>query len=206
MINYPCMIFLFPDAELRERFVNDFAKCRIALLGENSEFWLDKEGKVQGHVSLARVGAGTTEEDRNASGFPNLADKYGDDIMRRFFKALDNCDEEEAAAGEHFDDDYHLGAFAIGPSARGKGIGTRLLSELIARRVKGSRVWLMVLEVPARRLYERLGFKVVRDKPWFLPAGSENAYMRDFMVWGSAPEGSTPSSTPQSQVKRALSM
>ena len=29
-----------------------FNKCRILLMGSRSTFWLDKEGKVQGHIAL----------------------------------------------------------------------------------------------------------------------------------------------------------
>lgn len=50
------------------------------------------------------------------------------------------------------------------PEAQGRGIGTRLVTELCARADRvGLPVRLRVLQVnPARRLYERLGFRIMK--------------------------------------------
>jgi ribosomal protein S18 acetylase RimI-like enzyme len=52
------------------------------------------------------------------------------------------------------------------PSWRGRGIGTRLLRELMGESADGHRRLSVHVEVvnPARRLYERLGFRVVADR------------------------------------------
>ena len=49
---------------------------------------------------------------------------------------------------------------------RGRGIGTRILNEIVAEaRASGSAVRIYVEKFnPARRLYERLGFRVTEER------------------------------------------
>ena len=55
---------------------------------------------------------------------------------------------------------------ALLPDHRGKGVGTRLLRDVIA---EGKRVTIHVERMnPALRLYERLGFEVAEDKGVYL--------------------------------------
>jgi len=58
-----------------------------------------------------------------------------------------------------------LRTIELAPEFRGRGIGTSLIQGLLARSWSTGRpVHLRVLKCnPARRLYERLGFKVVRE-------------------------------------------
>ena len=60
-------------------------------------------------------------------------------------------------------------AIAVAPSARGRGVGTLMLAELLARAFERfDAVSLSVrMNNPARRLYERLGFELVSgsEKP-----------------------------------------
>lgn len=72
-------------------------------------------------------------------------------------------------------DELHVLDISLLPAARGQGLGSRLLGELIGEaRVHGRRVTICVeIHNPARRLYERLGF---------LPDGEpEGLYQR--MAW-----------------------
>lgn len=64
----------------------------------------------------------------------------------------------------------HLVDIALLPEARGRGIGTALLHALQAEAgVAGLPVRLSVYEAnPARRLYERLGFRVTGNQPPYL--------------------------------------
>jgi len=68
---------------------------------------------------------------------------------------------------------------ALIPEARGHGVGTHLLNELIAEgKSTGAIVTIHVEKFnPALRLYDRLGFRIVDDREayWFLewsPAAS----------------------------------
>jgi ribosomal protein S18 acetylase RimI-like enzyme len=77
-------------------------------------------------------------------------------------------------------DALHLIDLALMPQLRGRGIGGAILADLIAAaRAAGRKVSLQVVHHnPARRLYERLGFRTVEDV---------GAYLR--MEWdgGAAP-------------------
>jgi ribosomal protein S18 acetylase RimI-like enzyme len=59
----------------------------------------------------------------------------------------------------------HLANIRVAPEYQGRGIGTRLVSEVLRdAHGRGLSVTLGVLKVnPARRLYERLGFVVVEE-------------------------------------------
>jgi ribosomal protein S18 acetylase RimI-like enzyme len=58
------------------------------------------------------------------------------------------------------DDSVYIGRIEIDPSMQGRGLGTAVLSDIIAEADRsGEDVTLEVIDVnPARRLYERLGF------------------------------------------------
>ncbi len=66
--------------------------------------------------------------------------------------------------------DIRIMDVALAPPFRGRGIGTRLLSELIAEAAESGRKLSIHVERdnPARRLYERLGFE---------PAGEHGVYL-----------------------------
>jgi ribosomal protein S18 acetylase RimI-like enzyme len=59
--------------------------------------------------------------------------------------------------------DWQLIQIQLAPELQGRGVGERLIRELIAEaRRAGASVSLHVLQAnPARRLYERLGFRIV---------------------------------------------
>ena len=78
---------------------------------------------------------------------------------------LDNCDIGVIAT-EKSEDEILLSSLYILPEYQGRGIGTRLIEELLAQAFRdGLPVGLRVLKVnPARRLYERLGFVVLEEK------------------------------------------
>ncbi|HKP89928.1 MAG TPA: GNAT family N-acetyltransferase [Thermoleophilaceae bacterium] len=65
------------------------------------------------------------------------------------------------------DSELHVLDIALLPGFRGRGLGTRLLAEL-AEEAAGAGVPLVIYvehQNPARRLYERLGFREVEEGP-----------------------------------------
>jgi GNAT superfamily N-acetyltransferase len=58
--------------------------------------------------------------------------------------------------------DYHLGEFYLLPRHQGRGVGSRLLRQMLSLAdAEGVPVTLQVIRInPARRLYERHGFRV----------------------------------------------
>ena len=68
-------------------------------------------------------------------------------------------------AAERREDTIHLSTIYIRPEYQDQGIGTQLLKDLLAEASReGLPVTLRVLRVnPAKRLYERLGFVVIRE-------------------------------------------
>lgn len=63
----------------------------------------------------------------------------------------------------------HLGYICVAPDARGRGVATALVEEHVGRRRPGQ-VTLDVFEdnVPARALYDRLGFVAVAERAWYV--------------------------------------
>jgi len=65
-------------------------------------------------------------------------------------------------------DELYLGLIELLPAFQGRGIGTAIIRGLIAQaRAEGRPLGLHVLRTnaPARRLYERLGLRVVGEEP-----------------------------------------
>ena len=64
------------------------------------------------------------------------------------------------------EDRWHLVQIQVQPAQQGKGIGARVIEQLINEaRAATVPVLLSVLKVnPAKRLYERLGFQVVEER------------------------------------------
>lgn len=68
---------------------------------------------------------------------------------------------------------------AVTPSARGRGVGLRLLHELV-RRATERRATALLLEVradnePARKLYQRNGFELISTRPRYYQPGDVDA-------------------------------
>jgi ribosomal protein S18 acetylase RimI-like enzyme len=63
--------------------------------------------------------------------------------------------------------EYYVNAIAIEPRWQNRGIGSKLLTSIVEEaNAAGVSVGLRVMKVnPARRLYERLGFRVVDETP-----------------------------------------
>ena len=72
-----------------------------------------------------------------------------------------------AVAVEWRSDEVFFADIEVGPAWRGRGLGTAIVGAVLAEaRRRGLPATLQVLKVnPARRLYERLGFRVVEETP-----------------------------------------
>jgi len=84
-------------------------------------------------------------------------------------------------------DEIHINNVAVLPALRGRGIGTRLLQRVFeeARRLGARRATLEVRRSNegARRLYERLGFKVTGTRPNYYTSPVEDA----LILWRDEP-------------------
>lgn len=81
------------------------------------------------------------------------------------------------------DEAFHLVDISLLPEARNAGIGSHLISELLQEaKEAGKPVTLhVVISNPAKRLYERLGFKEIEDNSSF----GTKAYVE--MIWTPPP-------------------
>ncbi len=80
---------------------------------------------------------------------------------------------------------------AVAPSARGRGLGRRLLEELVARAHADGAAH-VELEVradnaPARALYERGGFALLRTRARYYQPGDVDAHIMRLSLEGAAP-------------------
>ncbi|MFA9429658.1 ribosomal protein S18-alanine N-acetyltransferase [Egicoccus sp. AB-alg2] len=87
-------------------------------------------------------------------------------------------------------DDVHVLDVAVAPAVRGRGIGRRLLEELIVqeRAAGAAGVTLEVRRsnVPAIALYRRLGFTVEGQRPRYYPDGEDALLMWQHASAGGA--------------------
>lgn len=69
---------------------------------------------------------------------------------------------------------WDISLVASHPRFRRRGFVEQLFSYLIAARSQGSEIWLEVHEenVPAQKLYEKLGFREVRRRPCYYKDGA----------------------------------
>ena len=76
-------------------------------------------------------------------------------------------------------DEAHVTTFAVEPRWRRRGVGERLLLALIdiaeARRAREATLEVRLSNVPARRLYEKFGFRPVGIRPRYYSDNGEDA-------------------------------
>jgi len=147
---------------------------RLKLLGERSEFWLDENQKVAGHVTFAPGNNMSPSLFTLISlGFLKFPFLFGFDAFNRFNSCMDAMGALEkklfGSFGESPGDNYWtLEAFAVRKDLRGKGLGGRVLDFLIQDRLvkkgDGSRVVLLTQEQKTHDLYEKKGFTDINGK------------------------------------------
>ena len=78
-------------------------------------------------------------------------------------------------------DEAHITTFAVHPAWRRRGIGDRLLLELLdvaqERGAREATLEVRLSNVPARRLYEKFGFRPVGLRPRYYTDDGEDAYV-----------------------------
>jgi [ribosomal protein S18]-alanine N-acetyltransferase len=76
-------------------------------------------------------------------------------------------------------DEAHVTTFAVGPAWRRRGIGERLLSAMldlaVARGAREATLEVRLSNLPARRLYEKYGFRPVGIRPRYYSDDNEDA-------------------------------
>jgi ribosomal-protein-alanine N-acetyltransferase len=76
-------------------------------------------------------------------------------------------------------DEAHITTFAVDPRWRRRGIGERLLLALldlaVARRAREATLEVRLSNMPARRLYEKYGFRPVGIRPRYYSSNGEDA-------------------------------
>jgi [ribosomal protein S18]-alanine N-acetyltransferase len=88
-------------------------------------------------------------------------------------------------------DEAHVTTFAVDPTWRRRGIGERLLVALldvsIARRAREATLEVRLSNMPARRLYEKYGFRPVGLRPRYYTDNGEDALIMTTEPLESAP-------------------
>jgi ribosomal-protein-alanine N-acetyltransferase len=86
-------------------------------------------------------------------------------------------------------DEAHITTFAVHPGWRRRGIGERLLLSLldlaVARRAREATLEVRLSNMPARRLYEKYGFRPVGIRPRYYSNDGEDALIMTTDALGS---------------------
>jgi ribosomal protein S18 acetylase RimI-like enzyme len=104
-----------------------------------------------------------TDDELRTSGVARTPQLIGDEAWARFKVVYEAMDEahERAVAGPHWD----LWVVGVEPAARGRGLGTSLLTPMLARLDQAAETcYLETLDARTLHLYERMGFDVVLEK------------------------------------------
>ena len=97
--------------------------------------------------------------------------KYFDDFIKQFSAGTQiiivNNKKAGFINGEILDEDtFELGNICLKEEFRGKGLGSKILCDLIQKH-KNKDIYLRVFKSnPAKKLYERLGFKTIEDQKY----------------------------------------
>jgi len=141
-------------------------RSRLFLIGQSSEFWLDEDGRVQGHIALSGQSRMTPNMlDLMRAGLLTLPFRIGLGPFRRFMQIVDEFKtKEEQVYGKEHDPYWTLEAFALRSDCRGKGMGSGVLKHLLeerASKASAKQVVLFTQEEANVSLYSRLNFHVV---------------------------------------------
>jgi len=160
----------FTPAHVREG-LDIFNAWRIKNAGSSSEFWLDADGHVEGHVMLMNKTEAPPPKPEELAELLAIPQRFGDDVMERWKFAVGVFSQQATEAASRLDKVeclWNLQMLAVREDRRGCGVGTGVLRQLIADRIealagagKTIRVTLMSQMEQNLTLYKRLGFDVV---------------------------------------------
>merc|ERR1719215_446613 len=150
---------------------------RIASSGQYSEFWLDADGRVEGHIVLRppmlpeEEPTEAEQEQDKAKEDTQVQALFGSECWQRRKFAVRVFRTQAARALQELpavDQKWSLTMLAVRADCRGRGIGAALVRQLLDERVeplaasgKSVRVDLLSQMERSLPLYLRLGFKFV---------------------------------------------
>ncbi len=148
------IVYTFINEENREKalgFLEHFIGQENNQYSYENIWVLEMDGQIAGAIDV--YDGGKLDELREPI-IQYLNEKYNNEISP----------EDETEAGE-----WYLDTLGVNPNFQGKGIGSSLINYIIENisSEKNKAVGLLVdLDNPnAKRLYERLGFQKIKDKP-----------------------------------------
>eukprot|EP00443_Scrippsiella_acuminata_P048894 CAMPEP_0115196194 /NCGR_PEP_ID=MMETSP0270-20121206/14962_1 /TAXON_ID=71861 /ORGANISM="Scrippsiella trochoidea, Strain CCMP3099" /LENGTH=218 /DNA_ID=CAMNT_0002609523 /DNA_START=57 /DNA_END=713 /DNA_ORIENTATION=+ len=153
------------DEAFRKKALAFVNRARVQLYGARSEFWLDSAGRVEGHVVMsAESGMSPSFMTLVRAGFLSMPFRFGLRVFRRFNSLVDEMKAQQAEVLGSEPDYWTLEAFVVRADCRGKGIGSRVLKELLEERVPpGKRIILMTQEEANVNLYCRHDFEIISE-------------------------------------------
>lgn len=106
---------------------------------------------------------GEWNEDKQREMFVGFINTYGKDIKI----IMEEGKKIGFYHGEEFEiDNYEIGNICIIPECQGRGIGTRILTDVLNEH-KNQNIYLRYFKQnPVVKLYERLGFEIIEELPY----------------------------------------
>lgn len=121
------------------------------------------ETKKQAYKKYVEANWGEWNEDKQREMFADFIKTYGDKIQMIML----GYNKIGFYHGEDIGDNkYELGNICIIPEYQGKGLGTKILKEIISEQ-SGKDIYLRYFKQnPVVRLYKRLGFEIIEELPY----------------------------------------
>ena len=121
------------------------------------------ETKKQVYKKYVEANWGEWNEDKQREMFADFIKTYGDKIQM----IMMGYNKIGFYHGEDIgDNEYEIGNICIIPEYQGKGLGTKILKEIISEQ-RGKDIYLRYFKQnPVVRLYKRLGFEMIEELPY----------------------------------------
>ncbi|MBE7074920.1 MAG: GNAT family N-acetyltransferase [Clostridiales bacterium] len=157
-------IFLFKNATLaykKESIMNNFKYTLRAYTKQDYEFVYYT--KKEAYKIYVEANWGKWNEEQQRKMFVQFIDTYGKDIkiIMEADKKIGFYHVEELENG-----DCEIGNICIIPEFQGRGIGTKILKDILETH-KNKDIYLRYFKQnPVAKLYKRLGFEMIEEMPY----------------------------------------